>query len=139
MKPRTKSPRKEALAKGALRRRVMGWYSRFNSQRWSDCYSLVDPRLTTSGKVNAEAYSHSLRNFQSRYGAVRPWHIRISLHLTGSRPSSDPRPFAYVYTVWQDDRDEFHMFRERWVQDEKTWYTRVVGLVVNEAMLDQAG
>jgi hypothetical protein len=70
---------------------------------------------------------------------IRPWHVRISLHLTGSRPASDPRAFAYVYTVWQDERHEFHMFRERWVRDGKNWYTRVAGLVVNEATLHQAG
>ncbi|HEY2411396.1 MAG TPA: hypothetical protein VGI40_04105, partial [Pirellulaceae bacterium] len=128
-----------ALAKGALRRRVMSWYSRFNDERWSDCYALIDPSLASSGKVNAEAYTHSLRNFRSRYGTIRPWHVRISLHLTGSRPTSDSRPFAYVYTVWQDDRHEFHMFRERWVQEGKNWYTRVAGLVLNEATFNQAG
>ena len=139
MKQRAKSPKKEALAKGALRRRVMRWYDCFNSQRWSDCYRILDPRLTSSGKVNAETYTRSLRTFHSRYGAIRPWHLRISLHLAGSRPASDPRPFAYVYTVWQDARHEFHMFRERWVLDGKRWHTRVAGLVVNEALLDQAG
>jgi hypothetical protein len=139
VKQRASSPRKESHARDALRRRVMRWYGRFNSQRWSECYALVDRRLTSSGKVNAEAYARSLRNFQSRYGAVHPWHVRISLHLTGSRPASDPRPFAYVYTVWQDERHDFHMFRERWVQDGRSWYTRVAGLVINEAPLNQAG
>lgn len=139
MKPRVKSTRKVALAKSVLRRRVMRWYDRLNRQRWSDCFALVDPRLTTSGKVRAETYSHSLLSFQNRYGAIHPWHVRISLHLTSSRPSSDPRPFAYVYTVWQDERHEFHMFRERWVQDGDNWFTRVVGLVVNDAASNQAG
>jgi hypothetical protein len=65
--------------------------------------------------------------------------VRISLHLTGSRPSSDPRPFANVYTVWQDERHEFHMFRERWVRDGDKWYTRVAGLIINQSLLDRAG
>src|SRR5438067_12273858 len=108
MTQRARSRQKEALAKGVLRRRVMGWYSRFNRQRWSDCYALIDPRLANSEKVNEDAYVRTLRKFKARYGAVHPWHVRIGLHLKGSRPSSDPRPFAYVYTVCQDDRHEFH-------------------------------
>ena len=139
MKQRAKSSQKESLAKLALRRRVMSWYDRFNGHRWADCYALIDPRLTSSGRVNEETYIRSLRNFQSCYGAVHSWHVRISLHMTGSRPSNDSRPFAYVYTVWQDERHEFHMFRERWVLDSGKWYTRVTGLVVNDATLNQAG
>jgi hypothetical protein len=41
----------------------------------------------------------------------------ISLHTRGSRPATDDRAFAYVYVVWQDERHEFHMFKERWVLD----------------------
>lgn len=139
MKQKTKSSRKELLARGALRRRALRWYDRFNSQKWSDCFKLVDPRLTNSGKVGQETYTRSLREFLDCYGSVRPWHVRVSLHLTDSRPASDPRPFAYVYTVWQDQRHEFHMFRERWVLEGRNWYTRVAGLVVNEPALNQAG
>lgn len=138
MKQRARHSRRETLARSALRRRVMEWYRRFNKQHWSDCFRLVDPRLTSACKVTADSYSQSLRVFQSRYGSVKPWHVRISLHLTGSRPASDPRPFAYVYTVWQDERHEFHMFRERWVRDGGHWYTRVAGLVVND-VAGQAG
>jgi hypothetical protein len=135
MKQRAKSSKRAALAKAALRRRVMGWYRRLSSGRWSECYAFVDPRLAAAGKVKQEPYEQSLRSFHTRYGTVRPWHVRISLHLTGSRPSSDPRPFAYVYAVWQDEKSDFHMFRERWVLDGNKWYTRVAGLVVNEPAL----
>jgi hypothetical protein len=139
MKQRTKSGRKEAAARNALRRRVMRWYDRFNSQRWSDCYALVDPRLTSAGKVSLESYARSLQSFHGHYGAVHCWHVRMSLHLTGVRPASDPRPFAYVYTVWQDERHDFHMFRERWVRDGDKWYTRVAGLIINQTLFDRAG
>jgi hypothetical protein len=48
----------------------------------------------------------------------------------------DARPFAFVYIVWQDSDNEFHMFRERLVQDAGRWYTRVVGLVGKRAAAD---
>jgi hypothetical protein len=90
----------------------MRWYGRFNSERWTDCFALVDPRLADSNKVNAVAYIDWLRRFKERYGTIHPWHVRISLHLD-DRPATDSRPFAYVYVVWQDDSHDFHMFRER--------------------------
>ena len=139
MKQRVKSSKKESSARVALRRRVMRWYAQFNAEKWDDCLALVDPRLTSTGKVKAVPYVESLVRFKNRYGAVHPWHVRLSLHLAGSPRASDTRPFAYVYTVWQDDRHGFHMFRERWVRDGKKWYTEVAGLVVNEAKVSQAG
>jgi hypothetical protein len=139
MKERVRKSKKESAARLALRRRVMQWYERFNSERWSECLALVDPKLTAGGRVVKEAYAKSLEVFKRHYGAVHPWHVRISLHLSTARSASDPRPFAYVYTVWQDDRHGFHMFRERWVRDGDKWYTRVAGLVVNDKELSQAG
>jgi len=139
VKQRVKSSKKESLARVALRRRVMRWYAQFNASKWDDCLALVDPRLTSTGKVKSGPYVESLVRFKTRYGAVHPWHVRVSLHLAGSRQAADSRPFAYVYTVWQDDRHGFHMFRERWVRDGRKWYTEVVGLVVNDASKSQAG
>jgi hypothetical protein len=135
MKSREKPSRKETLARDALRRRVLCWYTRFNSQRWSDCYRVLDPWLVRTGKVHESAYTESLNRFHSRYGAIHPWHVRISLHMNYGVSAS--RPFAYVYTVWKDDRHDFHMFRERWVRDGNRWYTRVAGLVVNDAAANQ--
>jgi len=135
VKQRVETSAKEAKARKALRRRVLQWYSQFNSENWANCFAIVDPRLTSTGKVNEVNYASSLGDFKKRYGAVHPWHVRLSVHVTGLRPASDPRPFAYVYTVWQDDRHEFHMFRERWVRAGDKWYTRVTGLVVNDARL----
>jgi len=133
MKQHASSSRQETLARSALRRRVMQWYDRFNDQDWTACYRFVDPQLTSTGKVNEEFYVESVLRFHDRYGVVRPWHIRVSVHVTGPRTASDRRPFAYVYTVWQDKENEFHMFRERWVREGKRWYTRVAGLLVNES------
>src|SRR5687767_8838640 len=95
--------KKHAAARGALRRRVMKWYEQFNRGHWNDCFALVDPRLSGANKVSSAAYAESLLRFKQRYGAINPWHVRISMHLDG-RPVTDPRPFAYVYVVWQDNR-----------------------------------
>src|SRR5688572_25835596 len=99
MSQRLKPSRKEAAARNALRRRVTQWQERFNSARWHECFTLVDPRLTSTGKVNEARYGQTLSEFKMRYGSIRCWHVRISMHLKGA--SSDPRPFAYVYVVWQ--------------------------------------
>lgn len=110
----------------------MRWYDKFNDERWTDCLALVDPKLVEAGKVREGFYRESLERFKAHFGLIRPWHVRVSLHLTGSRPANDPRAFAYVYVVWQDQRHQFHMFKERWVRDGGKWYTRVAGLVVND-------
>jgi hypothetical protein len=90
---------------------------------------MLDPKLVS--KVEPAGYAERLQAFKRAYGAIHPWHLRISLHLDGSSNKRDPRPFAYIYLIWQDDAHEFHMFRERWVKDDDRWFTRVVGLVPN--------
>jgi hypothetical protein len=107
-------------------------YDWFNRGQWEKCYSLVDPALREQSKVMLSAYADQLRTFKETYGSVRPWHVRISLHLDAPSNKHDDRPFAYVYLVWQDDAKEFHMFRERWVKNKGRWFTRVAGLVPNQ-------
>jgi hypothetical protein len=106
-------------------------YEWFNQESWEKCFSLIDPHLSGASKVQLPAYAQSLQAFKQVYGAIRPWHIRISLHLDGASNKHDARPFAYVYVVWQDEAHGFHMFRERWVKESGRWYTRVAGLVPN--------
>lgn len=125
--------RRESSERQALRGRVRQWQVWFNQGRWEKCFALVDPNLTGSAKVRLPEYAERLQAFQQAYGSIRPWHIRISLHLEATGPPRDRRPFAYVYVVWQDATHEFHMFRERWVKDGGRWFTRVVGLVPNRA------
>jgi hypothetical protein len=121
----------DAPERRALRRRVENFYRRFNRGAWEECYALVDPRLRDADRVALSSYAESLRAFGEAYGSVRPWYVRISLHLDARSNKRDARPFAYVYVVWQDAANEFHMFRERWVKDGDEWFTRVAGLVVN--------
>jgi hypothetical protein len=101
----------------------------FNQGLWEKCFSMIDPVLRS--KVEFRVYADRLKVFQKTYGVVRPWHIRISLHMDASSNNHDDRSFAYVYIVWQDDAKQFHIFRERWVKDKNRWFTRVVGLVPN--------
>jgi hypothetical protein len=114
-----------------LRRREKQFYLRFNAENWEYRYSLIDPQLTKDGKVGLATYSERMRAFKKSYGSVKLWMTRLSLHLDAGRKQRDKRPFAYVYLIWQDDAHRFHMFRERWIQDKRRWFTRVVGLVPN--------
>src|SRR5262245_56668461 len=117
------SPR-ETSEREALRRRVKQMYDRMNRGLWDGCFALIDPRLTGQGKVQLPVYTERLRTFKQVYGSINPWHIRISLHLDASANKQDPRPFAYVFVVWQDEAHGFHMFRERWVKESNRWFTR---------------
>jgi hypothetical protein len=107
-------------------------YEWFNRGAWDKCFSLLDPKLREVAKVNYPDYAGTLESFREAYGEIRPWgEIVLSLHLSGAPKHQDPRPFAFVYAVWQDRSHGFHMFRERWVKDCGRWFTRVVGLVPN--------
>src|SRR4051812_20025367 len=101
MRRATKTP-PDAADRKALRTQVRRMYNSFNRGEWAKCFALVDPRLRDSGKVQEPAYTESLRRFQAAYGTIEPWHVRISLHPDASSNKHDPRPFAYVYVVWQD-------------------------------------
>jgi hypothetical protein len=122
------SPRERA-ERQALRRRVQQFYRRFNKGAWDECYALIDPKLTGSSKINLDAYVDTMKRFKEVYGTVKPRWTDVRLHLDASPSQRDKRPFAYVYVLWQDEAHEFHMFRERWIQEQSKWFTRVVGLV----------
>jgi hypothetical protein len=128
----------EGQQRAALRGRLKRFYNLFNQRAWDKCYEYLDPRLRQPDKVNFALYAQSLGNFAEHYGDIESWHTDISLHLDASRNKQDPRPFAYVYVFWQDKRHAFHVFRERWVREAGSWYTRVVGLVTHEAPADEA-
>jgi hypothetical protein len=107
---------------------MQAWFNQGHLER---CFSLIDPVLRERGRVELPIYMEGLQAFKEAYGAIHPWYVRIRLYLDGSANKPDPRPFAYVYVVWQDDGHRFHMFQERWVRDGDHWFTHVVGLVPN--------
>jgi hypothetical protein len=136
MKRTADATQREATERAALRRRVVGFYCRFNAADWRGCHALIDPQLIQQGKIDFETYAKLMQAFKDAYGSVKLWHTRLSLHLDATPKQRDQRPFAYVYIVWQDDAHGFHMFRERWVKDHGRWFTRVVGLVPNRHEID---
>lgn len=123
---------KGTAERAALRRRIKGFYQKFNRGDWQGCYSRIDPRLRLERKVDESQYSDSLAAFQQGYGAIDIWHSRVNLYLDVKNNKHDERPFAYVYIFWQDASKAFHVFRERWVLDSGRWYSRVVGLVTHQ-------
>jgi hypothetical protein len=129
------SPREKA-ERQALRRRVQQFYRRFNKGEWQGCFALIDPQLTKESKVELGAYADLMHAFKEAYGSAKLRWIDLSLHLEFSPKQRDKRPFAYVYILWQDEAHEFHMFRERWIQDNGQWFSRVVGLVPNQQDTD---
>src|SRR5436190_21320809 len=124
----SKPSRSQTKLRTTLSRRIRSFYRWFNQGRDEKCYTYVDPQLREESKLKAAVYSESLRAFRHEHGSVQIWFIRSNLYPAKTNPR-DPRPFAYVYLLWQDDRHEFQLFRERWVHDGERWYTRVVGLV----------
>jgi hypothetical protein len=119
----------EAADRQAIRRRVRHMYDSFAVDAWEKCFSLIDPTLRERSKLQLSAYADGMQDFKAAYGRVHPWMIKLSLHLDGLPSQRDKRPFAYVYVIWQDQANRFHMFQERWVKDGDRWYTRVAGLV----------
>lgn len=125
----TKTPASVRTNRAALRRRVSAMIRDLNAGRWDRCFARIDPRLRAADKVEQATYADQFERFRAAHGEVAPWHTRINLHLDATKNKHDPRPFAYVYIVWQDAGKGFHLFRERWVYDGGDWYTRVVGLL----------
>ena len=128
-----RSVKRDDPQREALRKRVKQFYLRFNEEDWAACYSMLDPQLTQQGKVDPAAFADQMQAFKKVYGRVQLWLTRLSLHLAVSAKQRDRRPFAYVYVIWQDGAHGFHMFRERWVEENGRWFTRVVGLVPNKS------
>ncbi len=113
----------------SLRRAIRSFYDSYRQEKWTLCFNRIDPQLRESGKVDFDIYHDSLRTFWLAYGDVSILAIELSeIH----RSKHDPRPFAFADIVWRDRSHEFHVFRERWVYDDKRWYTRVVGLVAHQ-------
>lgn len=129
----------DVIERTALRKRVSGFYRRFNDADWNGCYAMIDPELTQRGRPQPGTYGELMQAFKDAYGEVHRWFTRLSLHLVESPKQGDKRPFAYVYLVWQDQAHGFHMFRERWVKDNGQWFTRVVGLIPNRSATDAKG
>jgi hypothetical protein len=129
--PRDAAQQQEVRQRTALYRRVGRFHKLFNQRAWNECYQFLDPRLREN--VNISQYAGSLSRFAEHYGEIKIRYRHFSVHLDVTKNKQDPRPFAFVYVFWQDRRHDFHVFRERWVEEAGDWYTRVVGLVIHES------
>ena len=113
----------------SLRRAIRSFYGSYRHEKWTLCFNRIDPQLREAAKVDFDSYQDSMQTFRQAYGDVVILVIEVSeIH----RSKHDPRPFAFASIVWRDRSHEFHVFRERWVYDDKRWYTRVVGLVTHQ-------
>jgi hypothetical protein len=122
----------DSTDRDALHHRIRTFFRYLNRQAFDKCWSFLDPALRERGRVEEDKYAKSLSEFLDHFGAVEIVTVKIDLY-PGVRSGERTQDSAYPLIVWKDARHVPHLFRERWVKDGKTWYTRVVGLVVPEA------
>jgi hypothetical protein len=127
-------PNNVSLQRTALRKQLNAFSYAFNKKDWERCFQFVDPKLRAGGRVNFPDYSASLARFFERYGPVHRIYTKINPYLNVTTNRHDDRPFAYAIVFWQDKDHAFHVFRERWVKENDSWYTRVAGLVAHQKL-----
>jgi hypothetical protein len=54
----------------------------------------------------------------------------ITVHENEPTQLYEGRDFAIGKTSWTDRHGEQHVFSERWVREDRLWYTRSTGFVV---------
>ena len=114
----------------SLKRRIRQFYRLLNQRALDRCHQMIDPRVRTKpSSVTLFQYESSLGQFLDRVGSVKVRSIDVELHL--GEPSSlyEGRDFAVGKTTWADESGEQHVFSERWVWDDRAWYTRSTGFV----------
>lgn len=135
MKTATKvSPDSHTDARRTLLRRLKRFYQRFNEADWAACFALIDPELRGDDGLDFDIYARQMREFKGVYESIniRPRHTHIALlQLTPTPRQQDKRPFAYIHLFWHDGHNRFHMLRERWIEHEGKWYTRMAGLIAS--------
>src|SRR5437764_6163268 len=127
---KTKTPSTQA----ALKRRIRQFYKWLNERDFERCYDLIDPRVRhRPSSVTLEQDAHSLSEFLDRIGSVKIVELSVELHLGQPNTLYEGRDFALGKTICEDRTGQQHVFSERWVREEKSWYTRSTGFVVPEA------
>jgi hypothetical protein len=132
MSKTTNSAGKSSTDRSALRRRIKSFYLHLNHHAFDKCWSFLDPDLRQRGRFEEDKYAKSLSEFLDHYGTIEIVVIKIDLY-SGAKVKGQTQDCAYPLVVWKDARHVPHLFRERWVKDGKTWYTRVAGLVTPDA------
>ena len=115
-----------------LAKRIRHFYDLLNEGRFDECYRMIDPVVRDkASSVTLHQYQTSLRAFLDRYGAVGVREIALDLHLDEPSKLYGDRDFAVGKTVWEDESGQEHHFQERWVRDQRTWYTRATGFIAS--------
>ena len=123
---KTKSPGTSA----ALDRRIKQLYKLLNQRDFKRCYGLIDPHIRhRATSVTLDQYANSLAEFLAHFGSVKVLDISLDLHLGEPSALYEGRDFALGKTIWQDETGHQHTFSERWVRDEKSWFTRSTGFI----------
>jgi hypothetical protein len=119
----------------SLRRRIRQFYRQLNQRAFDRCYRMIDPRvLLKPSSVTLYQYESALAQFLDRFGSVKVLEMDLDLHLGEPSALYEGRGFALGKTTWADEAGEQHVFSERWVWDERAWYTRSTGFVTPAAV-----
>ena len=116
----------------SLKRRIRQFYRLMNEGETARCHRMIDPRVRAKpSSVTLYQYENSLRQFLEHFGSVNVLDIEVALHLEEPSKLYEGRDFAVGTTTWADSAGTQHVFSERWVWEERGWYTRSTGFVVS--------
>lgn len=114
----------------SLKRRIRQFYQLLNQRDFGRCHQMIDPRVRLKpSSVTLFQYENALRQFLDQFGAVHVLGISLDLHINEPSALYEGRDFALGKTTWADEAGERHVFAERWVREERAWYTRSTGFV----------
>ncbi len=114
----------------SLKRRVRQFYELLNKRDFEACHQMIDPRVRqTASSVTLYQYENALSDFIAQFGSIKLLEISLSLHLAEPSKLYEGRDFALGKTSWEDEAGEQHLFSERWVWENRTWYTRSTGFI----------
>ena len=121
---------KAAKLQATLQRRVRAFYMSLNQHNVAACYRMIDPHVrSASNAVTLYQYGQALHEFMDRFGPLKVDDIHLSLHLDEPNQLYQGRDFAFGKTTLLDAAGNRHVFLERWVRHDRSWYTRSTGFV----------
>jgi hypothetical protein len=122
---------KTTTHRSSLKRRIRQFYKALNQQEFDQCFEMIDPRIRRKPvSITRLQYETALRQFLDHFGSVNRIVIAVVVHDKEPTPLYEGRTFAVGKTTWTDRGGEEHEFAERWVFDDRAWFTRSTGFVV---------
>jgi hypothetical protein len=121
---------KAGTAQAALKRRIRQFYKLLNQGEFERCHQMIDPQVRLRpNSVTLLQYENSVRDFLAEVGSVNIREIDLNLHLRERSALYGDRDFAVGKLAWEDKSGKRHVFLERWVLDNRAWYTRCTGFI----------